>query len=138
PRLFIARPAEPPPAARRDGPLIGATVRTAEAVQMATASDLPVQAPLPNAALPDIPQLRPSIMPANPATAEPPPPVRKTPVSVFVSRKEGRLFVRSGFEPLFDAPVTIRDPDQPLGTHVFTASDAGAETGSLRWTAITM
>ena len=137
-RLFVARPAEPP-AARRDGPAAGA-VRTAEAANGATASDLRVQAPLPDAGSPEVPPLRPSIMPGNPppAAAEPQAPVRKTPVSVFVSRKEGRLFVRSGFEPLFDAPVTIRDPDQPLGTHVFTASDAGAEAGGLRWTAITM
>jgi hypothetical protein len=139
PRLFAARPAEPP-APRRDAPATGAAVRTAEAASMGVASDLRVQAPRPDASLPDVAQLRPSIMPGNPAavTAEPPMPVRKTPVSVFISRKEGRLFVRSGFEPLFDAPVTIRDPDQPLGTHVFTATDAGAEAGSLRWTAITM
>ena len=58
------------------------------------------------------------------------------PVSVFISRKTQRLYVRRGFEPLFDSPVTIRDPDKPIGTHVFTAmakSDAG-----LRWSEVTI
>ena len=31
------------------------------------------------------------------------------PVSVFVSRKTGRLYVRQGFDPLFDVPVMIAD-----------------------------
>ena len=48
-------------------------------------------------------------------------PLKPGPISVFVSRKEGKLFVRKGFEPVFDVPVTIERPDQPLGTHVFTA-----------------
>ena len=58
------------------------------------------------------------------------------PVSVFISRKAQRLYVRRGFEPLFDVPVTIQDPDQPIGTHVFTAvakNDAG-----LRWDVVTI
>src|SRR6266498_2544037 len=42
------------------------------------------------------------------------------PVSVFVSRKSSKLFVRQGFTPLFDIPVRIQDPEQSLGTHVFT------------------
>jgi hypothetical protein len=57
-------------------------------------------------------------------------------VSVFISRKTQRLYVRRGFQPLFDAPITIRDPDQPIGTHVFTAvarTDAG-----LRWNVVTI
>jgi len=56
------------------------------------------------------------------------------PVSVFISRKTQRLYVRRGFQKLFDVPITIRDPDQPIGTHVFTAvaqTDAG-----LRWNVV--
>jgi hypothetical protein len=55
-------------------------------------------------------------------------------ISVFISRKKQRLYVRRGFEPIMDVPVTIRDPDQPIGTQVFTAvarTDAG-----FRWTAV--
>jgi hypothetical protein len=58
------------------------------------------------------------------------------PVSVFISRKTQRLYVRRGFEPLLDVPVTIQNPDQPLGTHVFTAV-AKTETG-LRWSVVTL
>jgi hypothetical protein len=60
----------------------------------------------------------------------------REPVSVFISRKTQRLYVRRGFEPILESPVTIRDPDQPIGTHVFTAvarTDAG-----LRWTVVTL
>src|SRR5205814_1333197 len=47
--------------------------------------------------------------------------VKSGQLSVFISRKEGRLFVRKGFEPLFDMPVAIERATEPLGTHVFTA-----------------
>ena len=59
-----------------------------------------------------------------------------TPVSVFISRKTQKLYVRRGFEPIFDAPITIKDPTQPIGTHIFTAV-AKTDTG-LRWTAVTI
>jgi hypothetical protein len=58
------------------------------------------------------------------------------PVSVFISRKTQRLYVRRGFEPILESPVTIRDADQPIGTHIFTAvarTDAG-----LRWTVVAL
>ena len=37
------------------------------------------------------------------------------PVSVLISRKTQRLYVRQGFKPLFESPVTIADPDRPIG-----------------------
>src|ERR1700686_2129597 len=46
-------------------------------------------------------------------------PKKIVPISVFVSRKLGKLFVRRGFSPLFDVPVKIENPEEPLGTHVF-------------------
>jgi hypothetical protein len=58
------------------------------------------------------------------------------PVSVFISRKTQRLYVRRGFEPIFDVPVAIKDPDQPIGTHIFTAM-AKTDTG-LRWSVVTI
>jgi len=58
------------------------------------------------------------------------------PVSVFISRKTQRLYVRRGFEPVVDVPVTIQNPEQPIGTHVFTAM-AKTETG-LRWSVVTI
>lgn len=62
---------------------------------------------------------------------------RNFPVSVFVSRKTQRLYVRKGNQPVFEGPVTIRDAQAPLGTFVFTAVDLGA-SGELRWTVVSM
>jgi hypothetical protein len=69
------------------------------------------------------------------------------PVSVYISRATQKLYVRRNtrkplpdggemFDATIEVPVTIRDPDKPVGTHVFTAmarNDAG-----LRWTAVTI
>jgi hypothetical protein len=69
------------------------------------------------------------------------------PASIFISRATQKLYVRRNthkpwadggevFDATIEVPVTIRDPDQPIGTHVFTAmarNDAG-----LRWTAVTI
>jgi len=69
--------------------------------------------------------------PDTPLTAEKP--LRPGPISVFVSRKEQRLYVRKGFEPLFDVPVVIHNPDQPIGTHLFLAMKAENGSPSPRW-----
>ena len=65
-------------------------------------------------------------------------PRKVAPVSVFVSRKLSKVFVRQGFTPLFDAPVKIRDPEQSLGTHVFTVMRFQNEGEALRWTVVSM
>jgi L,D-transpeptidase catalytic domain len=59
------------------------------------------------------------------------------PISVFISRKEGKLFVRKGFDAVFSAPVTFREPERPLGTHVFTALDTN-DDDSMRWNVVTV
>jgi L,D-transpeptidase catalytic domain len=58
------------------------------------------------------------------------------PVSLFISRKEGKLFVRQHGEPLFETPVTIADKERPLGTHVFTATEF--KDGVTRWIVVSM
>jgi hypothetical protein len=63
-------------------------------------------------------------------------PYRNGPVSVFVSRKTGKLYVRYDYAPLFEMPVTIKNPSLPLGTHVYTAMEA-TDSG-MRWTAISI
>ncbi|HXX06531.1 MAG TPA: L,D-transpeptidase [Pseudolabrys sp.] len=69
------------------------------------------------------------------------------PVSVFISRATQKLYVRRNthkrwpdggevFDATIEVPVTIRNPDKPIGTHIFTAmarNDAG-----LRWTVVTI
>lgn len=59
------------------------------------------------------------------------------PVSVFISRKTQRLYVRQNYVPVYEAPVTIRDPDAPIGSYVFTA--LGPDTnGAMRWNVVSM
>ena len=60
------------------------------------------------------------------------------PISVFVSLKEGKLYVRQGWKPLFDAPVRFEQPDQPVGTHVYTAMGMKADGKGLRWTVVSI
>ena len=70
------------------------------------------------------------------------------PVSIFIGRATQKLYVRRNthkpapdgggevFDFSIEVPVTIRNPDRPIGTPVFTAvarNDAG-----LRWTAVTI
>jgi lipoprotein-anchoring transpeptidase ErfK/SrfK len=82
--------------------------------------------------------------PRETATTEPdmkaaePRPLKPGPISVFISRKEGKLFVRKGFEPVFNAPVTFGQPDRPLGTHVFTALAVNDDNTTLRWNVVSM
>jgi L,D-transpeptidase catalytic domain len=69
------------------------------------------------------------------------------PVSVYISRATQKIYVRRNthkqwpdggevFDATIEVPVTIRDPDKRIGTHVFTAMARG-EAG-LRWTAVTI
>jgi hypothetical protein len=62
---------------------------------------------------------------------------RLEPISIFISRKTGRLYVRQATQHLFDVPITIRDPGRPIGSHLFVAMRAGEDGSSLRWTAVT-
>jgi L,D-transpeptidase catalytic domain len=63
---------------------------------------------------------------------------RPEPVSVLISRKTQRLYVRQAFEPVFDTPITIRDPDLPIGTHVFTAMERGGGREDIRWGVVSL
>jgi hypothetical protein len=58
------------------------------------------------------------------------------PVSVFISRKTQRLYVRRAFAPILEIPVTIQDPERPIGTHVFTVVEQ-ANSG-MRWSVISV
>ena len=70
------------------------------------------------------------------------------PVSVYISRATSKLYVRRNthkpapdgggevFDTSIEVPVTIRNPDRPIGTHVFTAM-AKNDTG-LRWSVVTI
>ena len=64
---------------------------------------------------------------------------KQTPITIFISRKRQRLYIRQDFAPLFDSAVTIAQPDSPLGTHVFTALEfTGPEHTILRWNVVSL
>ncbi len=69
------------------------------------------------------------------------------PVSVYISRATQKLYVRRNthkrwpdggevFDSSIEVPVTIRDPDRPIGTHVFTAM--ARDGAGLRWTVVSI
>jgi hypothetical protein len=64
-------------------------------------------------------------------------PLNPGPVSVFISRKEGKLFVRKGFDPIFSTPVKFSEPERPLGTHLFTALEVN-DDDTMRWNVVTV
>jgi hypothetical protein len=60
------------------------------------------------------------------------------PISVFISRKTQRLYVRQAFQPVLESPVTILDADRPVGTHVFTAMERTNGDTDMRWSVVTV
>ena len=72
------------------------------------------------------------------AAAKTEPPKRTGQISVFVSRKDGKLYVRQNFAPLFESPVTIAPSDRLLGTHVFTAESDRNDPNTLRWSVVSL
>jgi L,D-transpeptidase catalytic domain len=65
-------------------------------------------------------------------------PMRPGPITVFVSKKEGKLFVRKGFQPVFSWPVKFQHKELPLGTHLYTAVDANPDGTSFRWQVVSV
>ncbi len=63
---------------------------------------------------------------------------KMSPVSVFISRATQKLYVRQAFEPIFEAPITIRDPDKPIGTHIMTAVDYADGNSAMRWNVVSI
>lgn len=131
PASDIVKPAETKPAdiaAETAKPVEAAKpVETAKPVDAATPSDIakPADIAAPGA-LPDA---------VKPIAAKPRP---QSHVAVFISRKDKKLYVRQGYEPLFDVPVEIADIDRPLGTHVFTARGDKDDSATLHWTVVSL
>jgi hypothetical protein len=102
---------------------------------------MPASATVPDPPAPTAATLDPTVPmpPAEPADLIKTAPASKAPIAIFVSRKEKKIYVRQDFAPLFQAPVTITDPDKPLGTHVFTALGfAGDDHTTLRWDVVSL
>ena len=62
---------------------------------------------------------------------------RLKPASVLFSKKAGRVFIRQNWKEVYEAPITFKDPDRPIGTHLFIAVSGDAD-GKLRWSAISV
>ncbi len=112
------------------------------AVTASLVSDQQTEPPAPNASTPAPatgPDDRPPIPPAGPAGLVKGASASKAPIAIFISRKEKKIYVRQDFAPLFQAPVTIADPDRALGTHVFTAMEfVGDDHATLRWNVVSL
>ena len=61
-----------------------------------------------------------------------------SPVSIFISRKTQRLYVRQAFQPVLESSITIHDADDPIGTHIYTVHDYANGGADLRWSAVSM
>jgi hypothetical protein len=59
------------------------------------------------------------------------------PISMLISKKTGRIHIRQAWKTLHEAPVTFKDPDTPLGTHVYVAVDTQDDGKAMRWLAVT-
>ena len=61
-----------------------------------------------------------------------------SPVSVFVSLKAKKLYIRQAMEQIYEGDVTISDPETPIGTHIFTAVDYQPGGRDMRWNVVSI
>jgi len=62
--------------------------------------------------------------------------LRAWPLSIMVSLKTQRIYVRQGFEQVLEVPAVIHEPEKPIGTHAFYATEAA--TGARGWLGVTV
>jgi hypothetical protein len=60
------------------------------------------------------------------------------PISVFVSRKAGKVYIRQGWLPIYEADAVFKSPDTPLGTHVYVVKSAEDNGKTLRWLSVSL
>jgi L,D-transpeptidase catalytic domain len=58
---------------------------------------------------------------------------RNKSISVFISLKTERIYIRQGLEPLLEAPITLTNAGRQFGTHVFTAMGYGSNPDAFDW-----
>ncbi len=63
---------------------------------------------------------------------------RDKPIAVFVSLKKKKIYARQGYEPVLEAPITIKDPERPIGTHVFTAHSIAENKTDVNWSVVSV
>ncbi len=62
---------------------------------------------------------------------------RDKPITVLISRKKKMLFVRQGYDDVLRVAVNIKNPEMPIGTHVFAALAYQNNETEFEWHAIT-
>jgi lipoprotein-anchoring transpeptidase ErfK/SrfK len=60
------------------------------------------------------------------------------PISVFISKKTSRVYIRQAWAPIHEAPVTFKEPDTPLGIHLYVAMDPVADGKAMRWLTVSL
>jgi hypothetical protein len=61
------------------------------------------------------------------------------PISIFISKKAGRVYIRQAWVPIHEAPATFKQADAPVGTHLFVAVEPRDEgTKGMRWLAVSL
>jgi L,D-transpeptidase catalytic domain len=60
------------------------------------------------------------------------------PISILVSKKTGRMYIRQSWAPIYEAPVTFKDVDLPVGTHLYLAVAAEGTGETLRWLSVSL
>jgi len=129
-------------AAKADVPVVeAAPVETATAEpsvpDVATAEPAPAEAPAAPTMVATVPvEVLDMVLPSSAVKKPVEFDKSRGPVSVFISKKEGKLYVRQDFVPVYETAVSFEDPDQPIGTHVFTA--VSKSDNDIRWSVATV
>jgi L,D-transpeptidase catalytic domain len=138
-----AADAPKPEAAKADAPKTDAPAAADAKAPAAPSADPKAQTPTvtgstPAAVTPVIAAPEASAPSGKPADVAKIPPINKSPIAIFISRKAQKIFVRQDFEPVFEEAITIAHPEEPMGTHVFTAMEYLADNATFRWNVVSM
>jgi hypothetical protein len=62
----------------------------------------------------------------------------EAPISILVSRKAGKVFIRQAWMPIYEAPVTFTDTGPSLGTHVYLAIGPAGDGETMSWLTVSL
>ena len=60
------------------------------------------------------------------------------PISILVSRKAGKIFIRQAWMPIHEASVTFKDDGPAFGTHVYLAVGPSADSETMSWLSVSL
>ncbi len=62
---------------------------------------------------------------------------RQKPITILLSKHDGKLYVRQGYDPIYETDITFKQPDAPIGTHFYHALEWNEDGSDLNWQAVT-